>query len=119
MLLQEGLAVHGLRVDCAATIDEALAHLERTSYDALLCDLHLSAGGSVLDGREAATRLLEAAGGQKPAVIFMTGDLVESNGENSGRSEPRWLQKPFRVSDVLALLRDILSDVPAEARPAR
>jgi len=120
MLLQEGLTVHGLRVDCAATIDEALAHFGRSSYDVLLCDLHLSANGFAVDGREAATRLLQAAGAQKPAVIFMTGDLIESSrAERAGSGEPFWLQKPFRVSDVLALLRDVLSDAPAETHPNR
>src|SRR5438034_9766925 len=42
MLLQEGLSAQGLRVDCAATIEEALAQVRRSSYDVLLCDLHLS-----------------------------------------------------------------------------
>jgi CheY-like chemotaxis protein len=120
MLLEEGLAVHGLRVDCAATIDEALAHFGRSSYDVLLCDLHLSANGFAVDGREAAIRLLQAAGAQKPAVIFMTGDLIESSrAESAGSGEPFWLQKPFRVSDVLALLRNVLSGAPAETHPNR
>jgi len=119
MLLQEGLAVHGLRVDCAATIDEALTYLERGSYDVLLCDLHLSAGGYSVDGREAAARLVQAAVGPKPALIFMTGDLVEGNAESAGDADPVWLQKPFRVSDVLALLRDVLSDASAATRPTR
>jgi len=120
MLLEEGLAVHGLRVDCAATIDEALAHFGRSSYDVLLCDLHLSANGFAVDGREAAIRLLQAAGAQKPAVIFMTGDLIESSrAESAGSGEPFWLQKPFRVSDVLALLRNVLCGAPAETHPNR
>jgi len=65
-----------LRVDCAATTEEALAHLRRSSYDVFLCDLHLSSGGFRVDGRDAACRILEAAGAQRPAVIYMTGDLV-------------------------------------------
>jgi two-component system NtrC family sensor kinase len=119
MLLQEGLSARGLRVDCAATIEEALAHLGRSSYDVFLCDLHLSAGGFTVDGRDAATRILEATGTRRPAVIYMTGDLVDVTEGNAGRSEPLLLQKPFRVSDVLALLRDVLSDAPAETRHSR
>jgi two-component system NtrC family sensor kinase len=119
MLLQEGLSAQGLRVDCAATMEEALAHLGRSSYDVFLCDLHLSAGGFTVDGRDAAMRILEAAGTQRPAVIYMTGDLVEITQGNAGRGEPFCLQKPFRVSDVLALLRDALSDAPAETRHTR
>ena len=115
-LLQEGLSSQGLRVDCAATTDEALTHLGRSSYDAFLCDLHLSSGGLMVDGRDAARRILDAAGIQKPVVIYMTGDLVEGTQGSAGSGEPTCLQKPFRISDVLSLLRDVLSDAPAETR---
>jgi PAS domain S-box-containing protein len=116
MLLQEGLSAQGLRVDGAATTEEALAHLGRSSYDVFLCDLHLSAGGYTVDGREAASRILEAAGKQKPLLVYMTGDLLENTPGAAGGNEPICLQKPFRISDVLALLRDALADAPAEAR---
>ena len=116
MLLQEGLSAQGLRVDCAATTEEAFAHLGRSSYDVFLCDLHLSSGGYSVDGREAAVRILETAGKQKPLLVYMTGDLLEITSGAPGGNEPICLQKPFRVSDVLALLRDVLADAPAEAR---
>jgi PAS domain S-box-containing protein len=119
MLLQEGLSAHGLRVECAGTADEALAHLSRSSFDVFLCDLHLSAGGHMVDGREAASRILAGAGKQKPVIVYMTGDLVETSPRTPGSSDPVCLQKPFRISDVLALLRDVLSGAPAEARPTR
>jgi PAS domain S-box-containing protein len=115
MLLEEGLAAQGLQVECAATIEEALSLLQRSTYDALLCDLHLSAGGFAVDGREAASRILDAAGTHKPAVIYMTGDLVENRGDNANGGTPLFLQKPFRVSDVLAILRDVMSAAPEEA----
>jgi len=111
-LLQEGLSAQGLRVDCAATAEEALARLERSSYDILLCDLHLSANGFFVDGREAAARILAAAGAQKPAVVYMTGDLMESAPESPGRGEPSFLQKPFRISEVISLFREVLSSEP-------
>ena len=119
MLLQEGLSAHGLRVGCAATTEEALALLERSSYDAFLCDLHLSSGGFFVNGRESAARILKAAGTQKPALIYMTGDLIEGSQEGEGQSEPVCLQKPFRVSDVLSLLKEVLADAPAETRQTR
>src|SRR5438270_10507996 len=86
LLLQEGLFAQGLRVDCAATTEDAVALLGRfwengqvslntdngdnggrssaavasspenggrPGYDILLCDLHLSAGGYFVDGRQA------------------------------------------------------------------
>jgi PAS domain S-box-containing protein len=113
-LLQEGLSAHGLRVDCAATEEEALACIQR-SYDILLCDLHLSAGGFFVDGREVAARLLAAVGSQKPAVVYMTGDLMDSPQAAPSRGEPGYLQKPFRISDVIALFREALT--PAEPQP--
>jgi two-component system NtrC family sensor kinase len=115
MLLEEGLSAQGMRVNCAATTEAALAHVRQSSYDVVLCDLHLSAGGFTVDGRDAAVRLLEAAGPQKPLVIFMTGDLLENLPGAAGSSHPICLQKPFRISDVLALLKDVLSAAPAEA----
>ncbi len=119
MLLQEGLSAQGLRVDCAATTEEALAHLERSSYDVFLCDLNLSSSGLMVDGREAASRILEAAGARRPAVVYVTGDLLESTHGTAGRGEPHCLQKPFRISDVLSLLRDVLSVASVETRQTR
>src|SRR5216684_310382 len=100
-LLDEGLSAQGLQVDCVATIEEALTHLKHSPYDVLLCDLHLSSGGFAVDGRDGARRILEAAGTQKPAVIYMTGDLVENDQDASRRDLSVCLQKPFRISDVL------------------
>jgi PAS domain S-box-containing protein len=115
LLLQEGLSVHGLRVDCAATVEEALALLRSSTYDLLLCDLHLSSGGFVVDGRAAAVQLLDSAGPQKPALVYMTGDLIEPSEGSTSRGEPCFLQKPFRISDVLATFREVLSVAPAES----
>lgn len=114
MLLQEGLSAQGLRVDCAGTLEEALVHLQHCAYDVLLCDLHLSSGGFFLDGREAANRILASAGAHKPSVIYMTGDLMESAQGIPGRGEPGFLQKPFRIADVLTMLREVLAATPAE-----
>jgi PAS domain S-box-containing protein len=142
-LLHEGLSAQGLRVDCAGTVEQALALLQhfprvgehpvdqaqrapgeaqppgyqaqRRSYDILLCDLHLSAGGFFVDGREAAAQILAAAGPQKPAVVYMTGDLTDPGPEAPARGEPCFLQKPFRISEVLALFREVLA--PAEPQP--
>jgi CheY-like chemotaxis protein len=92
---------------------------ERSGYDILLVDLHLSAGGYFVDGREATARLLEAAAGlpNKPAVVYMTGDLTDPGPETPARGGPSFLQKPFRISEVLALFREVLSPTPAEPQP--
>jgi two-component system NtrC family sensor kinase len=105
MLLVEGLTAHGLRVDCAATPDEAFALTSSSRYDALLCDLNLTSGGFAAAGREVADRICTIAGANKPAVIFMTGELVDADASTPG--EPPRLQKPFRIADVLKLLNEL------------
>src|SRR5437899_4013513 len=71
MLLQEGLSAPGLRVGCAATTDEALAFVTRSSYDAFLCDLHLSSRAFFLNCREYAGHILQDSGAHKPVLIYM------------------------------------------------
>jgi PAS domain S-box-containing protein len=113
MLLKEGLSAQGgLRVDCAATVEEALAHVQHSSYDILLCDLHLSAGGFFVDGRKAAWKILDAVTGQKPVVVYMTGDLMDSAQGATASGELSFLHKPFRISEVLALFREVLATEP-------
>ena len=111
MLLSEGLSVHGLDVDCVGTTKEALDFVARRSYDVLLCDLNLSAGHSIASGRDAAAAILAATDSPKPVVIFMTGELLDST--DPLLAEARHLQKPFRISDVVAALRDVFSATPA------
>jgi PAS domain S-box-containing protein len=113
MLLEEGLTAYGLHVDCASTPAGAVEFVKGRNYDILLCDLNLSANGFSTGGREAAQQILFAAA-QKPTVIFMTGDLVDATAPNS--TDPPHLQKPFRISDVLAMCREVLSAGPAVKR---
>jgi PAS domain S-box-containing protein len=117
MLLEEGLSAQGLQVDCAATPEEALALAGRRFYDALLCDLNLKAAGGYVSGQDVAARILAASGERKPAVIYMTGDLIETAAVGSGPDEPRHLQKPFRISDVLAVLKEVMPASPAGTLP--
>ncbi|MGB6897484.1 MAG: PAS domain S-box protein [Candidatus Acidiferrum sp.] len=115
-LLFDGLAARGLHVDCAAAVDEALAFLAQRSPDVLLCDLNLTKAGGPSSGKVAAERLLAAAGDRKPSVIFMTGELVDFPESSGNPSEPRYLQKPFRVSDVLAMLQEIFASAQDNAK---
>jgi PAS domain S-box-containing protein len=108
MLLEEGLSSQGVRVDCAATAEEALALSQSRTYDAILFDLNLMTDGTYVNGREVAARILAAAGPRKPALIYMTGDLVQAEDLPTGPDQPRYLQKPFRISDVLALLKELV-----------
>jgi CheY-like chemotaxis protein len=108
MLLEEGLSACGLRVDCVGDGEAAAALLAKRPYDVLLCDLNLlRAGGGKVSGRDVADQVLAAVGPEKPAVIFMTGDLVETEASEASSSESRILQKPFRISDVLTMVQEV------------
>ena len=112
MLLTEGLAAYGLKVDCAATAEQAMSLVLGTKYDAILCDLKLSGSGPNADGYGVAQRLRIASGENQPEVIYMSGDLVSEEGGKLGPNA-RQLQKPFRISDVLHILTEVF--VPAHS----
>jgi len=111
-LLEEGLSLHGLRVTCAASPDEAAQLAVKESFDVLLCDLNLGGIGGAGSGREAAANVIKASGANKPLVIFMTGELAATVEGQDGFKDSAFLQKPFRVADVLNLLRESLAIVP-------
>lgn len=116
-LLAEGLGAREIQVDCAGTIEEALELFASRSHDAILCDLNLAKDGGQQSGKLAAERLMAAAGDRKPALVYMTGDLVESTSAPYSQNEPRHLQKPFRVSDVLALLLEVFASTQPDKLP--
>ena len=109
MLLQEGLTAQGLHVDCAATCDQAVEFARTRSYDVVLCDVNLSSG-SMHGGLEAAKLIRDASRHASPEVVFMTGDLVDPQ---TGQTDFRYIQKPFRISDILAVLYEVLAPAPA------
>ncbi|MGB7846526.1 MAG: PAS domain S-box protein [Candidatus Acidiferrum sp.] len=112
MLLAEGLSANSLKVDCAATAEEALSLVLQGKYDAILCDLCLSGTGANADGYKVAQRLKMAAGAKKPDLIYMSGDMVgDSQGSGASDNHHR-LQKPFRISDVLNTLMVVFSRIP-------
>ncbi len=114
MLLTEGLAAHNLRVDSAASAEQALNLILGRKYDVVLCDLQLSGTGPNSDGRNVAERLKIAAGTNRPEVIFMSGDIMSN--DDAGWMKWNKLQKPFRISDVLTLLIEIFSQRPVATK---
>jgi len=103
-LLQEGLSAHGLHVACASTAEEASALASSRTFHALLCDLRLKSSGPFSDGTAAAAHIIAAAGINKPLVIFMTGEYIDPGSQ--GAAGATFLQKPFRILDVLAVLKE-------------
>src|SRR5579859_200450 len=112
-LLEEGLGGYGLRVTCAASAEEAAKCAATESFDVVLCDLNLGGAGGFVSGREAAAGVIAASGATKPLVIFMTGELAATMEGQDGFEGSAFLQKPFRIADVLNLLRESLTGVPS------
>jgi PAS domain S-box-containing protein len=113
-LVSDSLAVHRCLVDRASTSNRALELAMQSSYDVILCDLNLeSNSGKVVSGFDLHDRIMEnlaSPSGPRPSFIFMTGDLVDSAiGEKSGREGDHFLQKPFRITELLSLLNELLS----------
>jgi PAS domain S-box-containing protein len=119
-LVTDTLGARGCFVDRAATCDKALELTDRNSYDVILCDLNLESGSEkAVSGFDLHGRILARLGGRsaaRPIFIFMTGDLVDAAvGEQAGREGNRFLQKPFRITELLAMLNELPS--PADLQP--
>jgi len=116
-LVQDGLSAQGLVVDCASTGEQALGLAAERAYDAVLCDLNLAGPEAhTTSGREVSQSLSknmgEQRGRQKPLFIFMTGDLVDPTTlEILSRHSSRVIQKPFRISDLVATLAEALENI--------
>jgi PAS domain S-box-containing protein len=113
-LVTDSLGPRGYLVDRAASSERALELVNRNSYDVILCDLNLGSGtGKVVSGFDLHDRILEklvARTGPRPLFIFMTGDLVDAAvGEQAGREGNHFLQKPFRITELLTLLKEMPS----------
>jgi CheY-like chemotaxis protein len=131
-MVRDGLTSRGVRVEVAASGEEALCLMESRSYDVVLCDLNLkSLVPSAISGQELfarATRLAAATPqahaarpaadshqGRRPLFVFMTGDLAEQTAvEDANGARVRTLQKPFRISELAKLLAEVLGQVPAD-----
>jgi len=119
-LVQDGLSARGMFVDCAATGEQAIELAAARAYDAVLCDMHLAdVGARKMSGREVFERLASSASGPKPLFIFMTGSLLDpATLKATDRAGSHVLQKPFQISDVVAILSEALEGTPV-GKPRR
>jgi PAS domain S-box-containing protein len=109
-IVQEGLSARGVKVDCAANSDEALAHLAARRYEFVVCDFNLPG----VSGKELFERLRSAPDRSSSRFVFMTGDLVEPDMIAAFREKgAQILQKPFHVSALASLLASLLQPLPA------
>ena len=115
-LIEDGLTARGMSVQGTSSPDAAIALASSTPFDVFLCDLNLKggAGGShALSPEELRRRLLDAAAtrGSSPLFFFMTGDLVDAElTERIAIGGSRLIQKPFRISELAAILAQGLQE---------
>ena len=123
-LVQDGLSARGMLVDCAATGEQALDLAAGHVYDVVLCDLNLTGVGpeeTTMSGQDVCEQIAASGkvGGQKPLFIFMTGSLVDpAMLEALNRGGRRVVQKPFRISELVAVLSEALESTAA-GQPGR
>jgi CheY-like chemotaxis protein len=108
-------------VDCAASSEHAFELANRNIYDVILCDLNLeSSAGKIVSGFKLRDRILEDSARRsivQPTFIFMTGDLVDAAvGEQNGTETGKFLQKPFRIAELIALLNELPATVILEPK---
>jgi CheY-like chemotaxis protein len=115
-LVADSLGSRNISVDTAGSSEEGLQLATRHSYDAILCDLNLeSETGLAVSGFDLHDRIvasLAARSASRPVFIFMTGDLVdEVISEQVRHQGNRFLQKPFRIAQLVSLLSELPATV--------
>jgi two-component system cell cycle sensor histidine kinase/response regulator CckA len=102
----DALVDAGLRVDYAGDGQEALALLRVNTYDAVICDLKMPR----VDGMTLYRAIAAATPALARRVIFVTGDVAGTDAERFlEESGCRWLAKPFRLGELLRVVRETLA----------
>ena len=104
-LIQAGLSARGFSVESVASSQEAMALLAKRSFDAILCDMHLPD----VSGEQLFERLRGCSDTSSHPFVFITGDLVDQQVIDSfAKRGARIVQKPFRISNLAALLTELI-----------
>ena len=108
LLLQQ----HGFRVETAATVSEAIAEIDKKSFDVLLCDLNISEPADGYVVVDAMRRTNPDA-----AIVILTGyPDVENAIEGIHRRVDDYLIKPADVGKLIAALKALVSRRPPRVR---
>ena len=103
--VSEALEDAGYRVDCAGDGRQALEHVRKTVYDVVICDLKMPR----MDGRAFYLEIAKTTPGLARRIVFVTGDVAGTDAarflEDSGC---RWLAKPFRLRELLGVVRELV-----------
>ena len=102
------LESQGHQVTVAVDGLEALGHLDREEFDAVVTDLHMPR----LDGRKLYEATVERSPDQARRFVFVSGDDGRSDSQNFLQTVPQpVVRKPFELTDLLAAISEV---VPAE-----
>ncbi len=106
-LLRELLTAEGYAVECAATVEGALARIARQPVQLVLLDLKLSGA----DGLELCQKVRETEQSHHLPIIVLSAALP-SRWEYASRAAGAddFVAKPFDIDHLLGRIRDLLSE---------
>jgi signal transduction histidine kinase len=104
--ITDALRDAGYVVERAADGEEALDAVKARSFDLVLCDLKMPR----VDGQSFYRQLAGGSPALARRVVFVTGDVATSGAEPFlEETGCRWLAKPFRLADLLRVVREALA----------
>lgn len=95
----------GFEVTVARDGEEALTRARSQTFDAVICDLRMPR----VDGPTFYRAVQEVSPPQARRVIFVTGDVTGTEAARFlDECGCRWLAKPFRLAELLRVVRDVV-----------
>jgi DNA-binding response OmpR family regulator len=102
----DALTDAGFQVDRAPDGAEGLSLVHERTYDVVICDLKMPKVDGMMFFREVSARWPPLA----RRLVFVTGDVAGTEAERFlEESGCRWLAKPFRLSELVKVAREVLS----------
>jgi len=112
-IVEGGLSARGMQVATSDSAEAALSYLESRLPDVVISDFHLPG----LTGTQFFDKVRDRFGGAAPSFVFITGELVDSNGDSKwGEKGASILQKPFQISGLAEHLVKVLSSKSLTSR---
>ena len=103
--ISAALADVGFVVSVASNGEEALKQVSQHPYDLIICDLKMPR----VDGPTFYRRVTETMPSLATRFIFVTGNVAGTDAEPFlAETGCRWLAKPFRLKDLLRLVREVV-----------
>jgi PAS domain S-box-containing protein len=102
----DALTDAGYIVEHASDGEVGLRRIKERAFDAVICDLKMPR----VDGQSFHRMLASEAPTLAGRVVFVTGDVAGTEAETFLESSGcRWLAKPFRLGDLLRVVRETLA----------